>query len=149
MRLILFSCIAILLITSSLCFRKSVKSSHHYSYNWPPKQSESENGDSQGYIACYCNCPETGLYQVDSNIYFIGVLKEAGKYDDHLIFQPKGYEGQDISAAPYFKKICTNAFPGCGPNGCWAGGDTANLCPAIMIKTYILTLNILVSISIR
>ena len=81
------------------------------------------NGEDGGYIECYCHCADTGLYSVGDGIYAIGSIRMQGAYDSNGIFQPKGYENQDISAIDCFKFVCNMAFTGCC-GGCWAGGDT-------------------------
>ena len=75
-----------------------------------------------GTIACYSQDSEAGAWGVDDDIEIIGELPFLGFYNDNGIFQPKGYEGQDISEITYFKNLCNNAFAAC-KGACWAGGD--------------------------
>ena len=78
---------------------------------------------SRGAIACYSHSEAGSSYSVGNNIYVVGIVSGlVGRYIGR-IFQPEGYEGQDISAAQTFKDLCNARFPSC-KNGCWAGGDT-------------------------
>ena len=50
----------------------------------------------------------------------VGFLEIQGEYVNS-IFQPHGYEGQDISSIQYFKDLCNNNISDC-QGQCWAGG---------------------------
>ncbi len=80
-------------------------------------------GPEGGYAACYSHQERGSAYSVGSDIYVMGQVRLRGDYDGR-IFQPEGYRGRDISAAPKFKQICGEALPACHADGCWAGGDT-------------------------
>ncbi|MEH2380264.1 MAG: hypothetical protein V7K27_15490 [Nostoc sp.] len=75
-----------------------------------------------GYIACYSHNQEGSIYSVGGGIYVMGQIRLQGGYIGR-IFQPKGYEGKDISAAQEFKTLCNQTFPAARSGG-WAGGDT-------------------------
>ncbi len=76
---------------------------------------------SKGAIACYSYSEAGSSYSV-GNVYVMGIIDGInGRYNGR-IFQPQGYENNDISA-PIFKHLCNSRFPAC-KNGCWAGGDT-------------------------
>jgi len=79
-------------------------------------------GNDGGYIAVYSHNPIGSIYSVGGDIYVMGQIRVQGKYDGR-IFQPKGYEGVDISAAQYFKDLANKTFPACKGGG-WVGGDT-------------------------
>jgi hypothetical protein len=80
-------------------------------------------GPDGGYIACYSHRAQGSVYPVGRDIYVMGQVRLRGEYDGR-IFQPEGYRGRDISAAPKFGQICREAIAACGSGGCWAGGDT-------------------------
>ena len=81
-------------------------------------------GQDGGDIICYSHCADTSLYSVGNDIYVNGRIRLQGTYrQGDGVFEPKGWEGQDISAVNCFKFMCNMAFSGC-QNGCWAGGDT-------------------------
>ncbi len=82
-----------------------------------------QGGAASGDIICYCHCADAGLYVAGDDIYGIGTINLEGSFDSRGIFEPRGYEGQDISAIDGFKFTCNLAFPGCN-GGCWAGGST-------------------------
>ena len=82
------------------------------------------DGEDGGFIECYCNCADTGLYCAENDIYTIGSIRMQGAYDCNGIFQPKGYENQDISTIDCFKFLCNMAFPEGCYGSCWAGGAT-------------------------
>ncbi|KPQ35201.1 MAG: hypothetical protein ACLFM4_10760 [Phormidium sp.] len=79
-------------------------------------------GEDGGYIAFYSRNPEIGVYSVGGGIYVVGQVRLQGEYWGR-IFQPAGYEGEDISAEQVFKDLADEIFPQCN-GGCWAGGDT-------------------------
>ncbi len=79
-------------------------------------------GNNGGYIACYSRSKQGSIYSVGGGIYVMGQIRLEGKYKGR-IFEPKGYEGKDISAAQEFKDLCNETFPAAKGGG-WAGGDT-------------------------
>ena len=79
-------------------------------------------GEDGGYVAIYSRNPDISVYGVGGDIYVVGQIRLQGRYIGR-IFHPKGYEGQDISAATTFKELADEVFPRC-EGGCWAGGDT-------------------------
>ncbi len=79
-------------------------------------------GADGGYVAFYTRNPHIGLYSVGGGIYVVGQVRLQGEYWGR-IFQPAGYEGEDISAEQVFKDLADEVFPQC-KGGCWAGGDT-------------------------
>ena len=108
-----FILIAVLLVSSAL--------TNAY---WPLLRPLEEN-DVHGNIACYAHGSDEGFTSVGNNIRIIGYIPLEGAYDAQGIFQPKGFEGQDISALQHFKDLCNTHYPFCDDlNGCWAGGDT-------------------------
>lgn len=80
-------------------------------------------GNPGCYIACYSHQKENGIYSVGDNIYVLGQVRVAGKYNERVC-EPTNYAGKDISADATFKTICTEKIPSCVGNHCWAGGDT-------------------------
>ena len=86
---------------------------------------------TQGSIACYAHGSDEGFTSVGNNIRVIGYISLEGAYDAQGIFQPKGFEGQDISVLQHFKDLCNTHYPFCDDlNGCWAGGDTLGYNPS-------------------
>lgn len=79
-------------------------------------------GDDGGYIACYSHNQKGSIYPVGGDIYVMGQIRLQGKYIGR-VFEPKGYEGKDISAAQEFKSLCNRTFSSAQGGG-WAGGDT-------------------------
>lgn len=79
-------------------------------------------GDDGGYIAVYSRDEERSVYSVGDGIYVVGQIRLQGYYQGR-IFQPKGYENQDISANQELKTLTKETFPG-HKGGTWAGGDT-------------------------
>jgi len=78
---------------------------------------------SKGAISFYSHSLAGSSYSVGQNIYVMGIIDGLkGQYKGR-IFQPEGYENQDISSNQDFKNQCNARFPSCN-NGCWAGGDT-------------------------
>jgi hypothetical protein len=75
-----------------------------------------------GYISCYSHNKEGGVYSAAEGIYAMGQIRLQGKYTNQ-VFQPNGYEGQDISSVQELKDLCNSTFPACDGDG-WAGGDT-------------------------
>ena len=75
------------------------------------------------YIACYSHQRENAVYPVDGNIYVLGQVRIAGKYNNRIC-EPTNYAGKDISRDATFKTICTEKIKSCEGNHCWAGGDT-------------------------
>ncbi|QFS51375.1 hypothetical protein [Nostoc sphaeroides] len=75
-----------------------------------------------GYIACYSRNQQGSIYSVGGGIYVMGQIRLQGRYSGR-IFQPKGYEGKDISGAQEFKTLCNQTFPA-ALSSAWAGGDT-------------------------
>jgi hypothetical protein len=82
-------------------------------------------GNDGGYIACYSHNQEGSIYSIGGGIYVMGFIRLQGKYKGS-IFEPKGYEGQDISAAQELKDLCNKTFPSAKGGG-WAGGDTGSI----------------------
>ena len=80
-------------------------------------------GPGGGYVACYSHNAASSAYSVGGDIYVMGQMRVRGLYSGR-IFQPRGYQGKDISAAPYFKQLCGQAIAACRGDTCWAGGDT-------------------------
>jgi hypothetical protein len=77
---------------------------------------------SKGAIACFSYSEAGSSYSVGGNVYVMGIIDGInGRYNGRM-FQPQGYENNDISA-PIFKDLCNSRFPSC-KRGCWAGGDT-------------------------
>ena len=74
------------------------------------------NGTDVGRVVCFHHSQYT-----PANIVPVGFLDIEGEYVDGL-FQPTGYEGQDISKIQYFKDLCDDNLPKC-QGQCWAGGD--------------------------
>lgn len=79
-------------------------------------------GEPGGYVAVYSRDARGAVYSVGGGIYVVGQIRLRGTYDGR-IFQPEGFEGRDISAAPELKALCNEVFGG-GAWDCWAGGDT-------------------------
>lgn len=77
-------------------------------------------GTDGGYIECYSRNPVCGLHLTDKDVYFVGNIRLQGCYRNRL-FEPKGFEGQDLAASQALKDICNAAFPTCGGD-CWASG---------------------------
>ena len=75
------------------------------------------------YIACYSHQSDHAVYTVNDNIYVLGQVRIAGKYNNRVC-EPTNYAGKDISADPVFKTICTEKINTCAGSQCWAGGDT-------------------------
>jgi hypothetical protein len=75
------------------------------------------------YIACYSRQQENAVYSVGNNIYVLGQVRVAGKYNGRIC-EPTNYAGKDISADVTFKTICTEKVTTCANAQCWAGGDT-------------------------
>lgn len=75
------------------------------------------------YIACYSHQRENAIYSVDGNIYVLGQVRIAGKYNNRIC-EPTNYAGKDISGDAVFKTICTEKIKACEGSHCWAGGDT-------------------------
>lgn len=83
------------------------------------------NNKYRGYPGCYIACyshDQNSVYGVSKTIYVKGQIRVAGHYQGKIC-QPSGYVNKDISAAPYFKKLCNTRMKSC-KNGCWAGGAT-------------------------
>ncbi len=122
----------LLLISLCVCIIGATSPTSPPPEEYTPESTSTDlyQGEDGGYIACYCHCADTGLYTVGDGIYYIGQIRMQGYYDDNGIFQPKGYEGQDISAIDCFKFVCNMAFTGCC-GGCWAGGDTGTPKPPV------------------
>lgn len=80
------------------------------------------HGPDAGFIAVYTHDANKALYPVGADIFVTGFIRLRGRYEGR-VFQPKGYEAQDISAGPDFKKLTKALFPG-RRGGTWAGGDT-------------------------
>jgi hypothetical protein len=99
--------------------------------NWPAPGSRRTTlatcnlyrGPRGGYVACYSHRAVGSAYGVGGSIYVMGQVRLRGDYDGR-IFQPDGYRGADISAAPHFKQVCAQALGACRAGNCWAGGDT-------------------------
>ena len=79
-------------------------------------------GKDGGYIACYSRDREKSVCHVGGGIHLIGQIRLQGQYKER-IFEPKGYEGKDISAVQKFKDLCHLCFPDV-KGDIWAGGDT-------------------------
>ncbi len=75
------------------------------------------------YIACYSHQKENAVYSVGSNIYVLGQVRIAGKYNLRIC-EPTNFAGKDISGDATFKTICTEKIEACKNAPCWAGGDT-------------------------
>ena len=75
------------------------------------------------YIACYSQQKENAVYPVGENIYVLGQVRIAGKYNGRVC-EPTNFAGKDISADATFKTICTEKVAACAGSHCWAGGDT-------------------------
>ncbi len=75
------------------------------------------------YIACYSHQKENAIYPVGDNIYVLGQVRIAGKYNGRIC-EPTNFAGKDISGDDTFKTICTEKIQRCVGNHCWAGGDT-------------------------
>lgn len=73
------------------------------------------------YIACYSHESKNSIYAVSDNIFVHGFIRVPGNYTNRICV-PNNYEGQDISAAPFFKALCNAKIKTC--HDCWAGGDT-------------------------
>ncbi|WP_422490607.1 hypothetical protein [Endozoicomonas sp. ALE010] len=88
---------------------------------------QAEEGDINGFIACYSHDMEMPSYPVEEDIYVKGfVSMEGGQYKGR-IFHPEGYLDMDIS--PVYttpSTICQEYIPSCQDENteCWAGGDT-------------------------
>lgn len=80
-------------------------------------------GNPGCYIACYSHQKENAIYSVGNNIYVLGQVRVAGKYNIRVC-EPTNYAGKDISADVTFKTICTEKIASCAGGHCWAGGDT-------------------------
>ncbi len=79
-------------------------------------------GKDGGYLAMYTNDASKGVYAVSSGggvAYVVGQVRVKGHYEGR-VFQPAGYENQDLSKVQKFKDLCRELF---GVDG-WAGGDT-------------------------
>ncbi len=87
----------------------------------PPAQTSPGDANSC-YIACYSHQKDHALTPVGNEIFVMGRVLVKGKYMVNKCV-PDGYEGKDISQAPYFKTLCAQQIPACG-NNCWAGGAT-------------------------
>lgn len=81
------------------------------------------NGVPGCYVACYSHDAQHSIYPVGGDIYVNGQVRVAGSYVNGICI-PTGYEGQDISKAGKFKKICGNKITSCAHGRCWAGGGT-------------------------
>lgn len=75
------------------------------------------------YIACYSRQAENAVYPVGDNIYVLGQVRVAGKYNGRVC-EPTNFAGKDISGDATFKTICTEKITTCVNAQCWAGGDT-------------------------
>ena len=75
------------------------------------------------YIACYSHQKEHAIYGVGDNIYVLGQVRVAGKYNNRVC-EPTNFAGKDISADVTFKTICSAQVKTCVGGQCWAGGDT-------------------------
>jgi len=99
--------------------------------NWPAPGSRTTplptrnlyRGPGGGYVACYSQHAKGSAYGVGGKVYVMGQVRLRGDYDGR-IFQPEGFRGVDISAAPHFKQVCAKALAACRAGDCWAGGDT-------------------------
>ncbi len=80
-------------------------------------------GNPGCYIACYSRQRENAIYSVGDNIYVLGQVRIAGKYNVRVC-EPTNYAGKDISGDATFKAICTEKIEACKGANCWAGGDT-------------------------
>jgi hypothetical protein len=91
-------------------------------------QVVSYEGHDGGFIACYCDCPDDGVYQVSDNVWAVGLIRLEGEYLNSGVFNPasrydKEYRNQ-------FKAMCTFEFwSSCkhSDDGCWADGQTAGV----------------------
>ena len=79
-------------------------------------------GPKGGYVACYSHHTAGSAYG-GGGVYVVGQVRLRGDYGGR-IFQPEGFRGADISAAPHFKQVCAEALTACKAGDCWAGGDT-------------------------
>jgi hypothetical protein len=99
--------------------------------NWPAPGSRPAilptrnlyRGPRGGYVACYSHRAAGSAYGIGGNIYVMGQVRLRGDYAGR-IFQPEGFRGADISAAPHFNQVCGQALAACSAGDCWAGGDT-------------------------
>ena len=88
---------------------------------------QAEEGDINGFIACYSHDMEMPSYPVEEDIYVKGfVSMEGGQYKGR-IFHPEGYLDTDIT--PFHttpSAMCQNYIPSCQDEGkeCWAEGNT-------------------------
>lgn len=79
-------------------------------------------GKDGGYVAFYSSSnPGINGYAVGDGIYVIGQIRLQGKYNGR-IFEPREYEGKDISGVKRFKDLCGEYFSLEGYIG--AGGHT-------------------------
>ena len=75
----------------------------------------------EGEIICFSNNSKDSDYGIGQNMYVMGRVTLEGSFNEENIFEPDGYEGEDISKADQFKDTCNKNFPAC-QEGCWAGG---------------------------
>lgn len=75
------------------------------------------------YVACYSHDNKDAVYGVGNNIYVLGQVRVAGKYEGRNCI-PQGFENKDIAAESYFNSLCAAKISTCKEGNCWAGGDT-------------------------
>lgn len=80
-------------------------------------------GNPGCYIACYSQQKENAIYALENNVYVLGQVRVAGRYNNALCV-PTNFAGKDISADTVFKTICTEKIPTCVGGHCWANGYT-------------------------
>lgn len=88
--------------------------------------------NSTGAIACYAGKEFGGLYEISGTENVVmGFVEGLHGHYQNRIFQPQGFEGEDISNLLYFKNLCAEEIESCidsnGISQCWAGGDTGGL----------------------
>jgi hypothetical protein len=80
-------------------------------------------GNPGCYIACYSRQKDNAIYSIGDNIYVLGQVRIAGKYNINRC-EPTNFAGKDISADATFKTICSEKIEACTGGHCWADGET-------------------------
>ncbi|MFW7380828.1 MAG: hypothetical protein ACOH5I_18580 [Oligoflexus sp.] len=75
------------------------------------------------YMACYSNNSDQAVYQVGPDIYVKGQFRVQGAYQGRICQIP-GREEENLVEAIDLREKCGELIQSCGPNECWAGGDT-------------------------
>ena len=105
------------------------KSDHPHHAKGSKKDKEKKTGfvkaplslKGYGTIACYCYDFDHPLFLLDYSTRVAGEIELRGNYDEQGKFQPRGFEGIELSTVDYFGRMCDKLFKVCRrSDGCWA-----------------------------